>query len=540
MSEEIKEAKKRGRKKKSEGNTEEIENIKKETFSEEVKEVKKRGRKPKTEKQKELKTLEKVEEVEIAKKDKKGEEIIKEEVKEIEKVEKNDKVFEKNSERTAKEYEKTERYEKNEKYSDENHQNEEKLIKEILNANVTNLKKMAKEYNIPNFSVMTKYDLVNAVLIEKGKEIGKTYGYGKLDIMGEGSFGFLRNTTIGPDVYVSISQIKRFFLRNEDIVFGELRVPIGTERNYGILKVLLVNGDLPDKSLERPFFDDLIPSYPDKKINLGSGELSSRIIDLISPIGKGQRGLIVAPPKAGKTVLLSTLANDIIKYNPEIDVWILLIDERPEEVTDIKENVKEAEVYAATFDENPNVHTQVTENVLEMAKREVERGKDILILMDSLTRLARSYNITIPSSGKLISGGIDPNALYYPKRFLGAARNIKNGGSLTIIATALIETGSKMDDVIFEEFKGTGNMEIILSRALEQLRIFPAMDVLKSGTRREELLISRDKLEKIWRLRRELNQMSEVEGVKRLIELIKSYKSNEELLEDLYSKSSSK
>ena len=533
MSEEIKEVKKRGRKKKSEGNTEEIENIKKETFSEEVKEVKKRGRKPKTEKQKELKTLEKVEEVEIAKEDKKGEEIIKEEVKEIEKVEKNDKVFEKNSERTEKEYEKTERHEKNEKYSDENHQNEEKLIKEILNTNVTNLKKMAKEYNIPNFSVMTKYDLVNAVLIEKGKEIGKTYGYGKLDIMGEGSFGFLRNTTIGPDVYVSISQIKRFFLRNEDIVFGELRVPIGTERNYGILKVLLVNGDLPDKSLERPFFDDLIPSYPDKKINLGSGELSSRIIDLISPIGKGQRGLIVAPPKAGKTVLLSTLANDIIKYNPEIDVWILLIDERPEEVTDIKENVKEAEVYAATFDENPNVHTQVTENVLEMAKREVERGKDILILMDSLTRLARSYNITIPSSGKLISGGIDPNALYYPKRFLGAARNIKNGGSLTIIATALIETGSKMDDVIFEEFKGTGNMEIILSRALEQLRIFPAMDVLKSGTRREELLISRDKLEKIWRLRRELNQMSEIEGVKRLIELIKSYKNNEELLEDL-------
>ena len=540
MSEEIKEVKKRGRKKKSEGNTEEIENIKKETFSEEVKEVKKRGRKPKTEKQKELKTLEKVEEVEIAKEDKKGEEIIKEEVKEIEKVEKNDKVFEKNFERTEKEYEKTERHEKNEKYSDENHQNEEKLIKEILNTNVTNLKKMAKEYNIPNFSVMTKYDLVNAVLIEKGKEIGKTYGYGKLDIMGEGSFGFLRDTTIGPDVYVSISQIKRFFLRNEDIVFGELRVPIGTERNYGILKVLLVNGDLPDKSLERPFFDDLIPSYPDKKINLGNGEISSRIIDLISPIGKGQRGLIVAPPKAGKTVLLSTLANDIIKYNPEIDVWILLIDERPEEVTDIKENVKEAEVYAATFDENPNVHTQVTENVLEMAKREVERGKDILILMDSLTRLARSYNITIPSSGKLISGGIDPNALYYPKRFLGAARNIKNGGSLTIIATALIETGSKMDDVIFEEFKGTGNMEIILSRALEQLRIFPAMDVLKSGTRREELLIPKDKLEKIWRLRRELNQMSEVEGIKRLIELIKSYKNNEELLEDLYSKSSSK
>ncbi len=416
----------------------------------------------------------------------------------------------------------------------ENSDSEEEMIREILSQNVTKLKKMAKEYKIGSFSGMSKFELINAILIEKGKERGKTYGFGKLDVIGEGNYGFLRNTSIGPDVYVSISQIKRFFLRNEDIVFGELRIPIGTEKNYGILKVLLVNGDLPEKSLERPYFDDLVPSYPEEKLNLGSGEISSRIIDLISPIGKGQRGLIVAPPKAGKTVLLSTLANDIIKYNPEIDVWILLIDERPEEVTDIKENVKDAEVYSATFDEDPRVHTEVTENVLQMAKRQVERGKDILILMDSLTRLARSYNITIPSSGKLISGGIDPNALYYPKRFLGAARNIKNGGSLTIIATALVETGSRMDEVIFEEFKGTGNMEIILSRTLEQLRIFPAIDVLKSGTRREELLIPRENLEKIWKLRRELNEMSEVEGMKNLIELIKKYKNNDELLEDLY------
>lgn len=416
----------------------------------------------------------------------------------------------------------------------ENSDSEEEMIREILSQNVTKLKKMAKEYKIGSFSGMSKLELINAILIEKGKERGKTYGFGKLDVIGEGNYGFLRNTSIGPDVYVSISQIKRFFLRNEDIVFGELRIPIGTEKNYGILKVLLVNGDLPEKSLERPYFDDLVPTYPDEKLNLGGGEISSRIIDLISPIGKGQRGLIVAPPKAGKTVLLSTLANDIIKYNPEIDVWILLIDERPEEVTDIKENVKDAEVYSATFDEDPRVHTEVTENVLQMAKRQVERGKDILILMDSLTRLARSYNITIPSSGKLISGGIDPNALYYPKRFLGAARNIKNGGSLTIIATALVETGSRMDEVIFEEFKGTGNMEIILSRTLEQLRIFPAIDVLKSGTRREELLIPRENLEKIWKLRRELNEMSEVEGMKNLIELIKKYKNNDELLEDLY------
>ena len=417
---------------------------------------------------------------------------------------------------------------------DENLNYEEKMIKDILSENVTKLKKMAKEYKIEGFSGMSKLELINAILIKKGEERGKTYGFGKLDVIGDGNYGFLRNTSIGPDVYVSISQIKRFFLRNEDIVFGELRIPIGTEKNYGILKVLLVNGDLPEKSLERPYFDDLVPSYPDEKLNLGGGEISSRIIDLISPIGKGQRGLIVAPPKAGKTVLLSTLANDIIKYNPEIDVWILLIDERPEEVTDIKENVKDAEVYSATFDEDPRVHTEVTENVLQMAKRQVERGKDILILMDSLTRLARSYNITIPSSGKLISGGIDPNALYYPKRFLGAARNIKNGGSLTIIATALVETGSRMDEVIFEEFKGTGNMEIILSRTLEQLRIFPAIDVLKSGTRREELLIPRQNLEKIWKLRRELNEMTEVEGIRNLIELIKKYKNNDELLEDLY------
>ncbi len=416
----------------------------------------------------------------------------------------------------------------------ENLSAEEEMIKDILSQNVTKLKKMAKEYKIENFSGMSKLELINAILIEKGKERGKTYGFGKLDVIGDGNYGFLRNTSIGPDVYVSISQIKRFFLRNEDIVFGELRIPIGTEKNYGILKVLLVNGDLPEKSLERPYFDDLIPSYPDEKLNLGGGEISSRIIDLISPIGKGQRGLIVAPPKAGKTVLLSTLANDIIKYNPEIDVWILLIDERPEEVTDIKENVKDAEVYSATFDEDPRVHTEVTENVLQMAKRQVERGKDILILMDSLTRLARSYNITIPSSGKLISGGIDPNALYYPKRFLGAARNIKKGGSLTIIATALIETGSRMDEVIFEEFKGTGNMEIILSRTLEQLRIFPAIDVLKSGTRREDLLIPKENLEKIWKLRRELSEMSEVEGMRNLIELIKRYRSNDELLENLY------
>ena len=411
----------------------------------------------------------------------------------------------------------------------------EELIKEILSMNITTLKKMAKEYKIENYTTMNKTDLINHILIEKGNDNGKIYGFGKLERFNDG-YGFLRETTVEADIYISASQIRRFYMRNDDIIFGELRIPVGDEKNYGMIKVLLINGDLAEKSKERPIFDDLIPSYPNEKVNLGEGEISSRIIDIISPIGKGQRALIVSPPKVGKTTLLSTLANDIIKYNPDLDVWILLIDERPEEVTDIRENVKDAEVYAATFDEEPKVHIQVTENVLEMAKREVEKGKNIVILMDSLTRLARSYNIVIPSSGKVLTGGIDPNALYYPKRFLGAARNIKNGGSLTIIATALVDTGSKMDEVIFEEFKGTGNMEIILSRTLQQLRIFPAIDILKSGTRREELLISKKNLEKIWKLREELAKEDEITGMKKLKQLIEEYKSNDEMLNKIYNK----
>ena len=411
----------------------------------------------------------------------------------------------------------------------------EELIKEILSMNITTLKKMAKEYKIENYTTMNKTDLINHILIEKGNDNGKVYGFGKLERFNDG-YGFLRETTVEADIYISASQIRRFYMRNDDIIFGELRIPVGDEKNYGMIKVLLINGDLAEKSKERPIFDDLIPSYPNEKVNLGEGEISSRIIDIISPIGKGQRALIVSPPKVGKTTLLSTLANDIIKYNPDLDVWILLIDERPEEVTDIRENVKDAEVYAATFDEEPKVHIQVTENVLEMAKREVEKGKNIVILMDSLTRLARSYNIVIPSSGKVLTGGIDPNALYYPKRFLGAARNIKNGGSLTIIATALVDTGSKMDEVIFEEFKGTGNMEIILSRTLQQLRIFPAIDILKSGTRREELLISKKNLEKIWKLREELAKEDEITGMKKLKQLIEEYKSNDEMLKKIYNK----
>ncbi|MBE2989480.1 transcription termination factor Rho [Sneathia vaginalis] len=409
---------------------------------------------------------------------------------------------------------------------------EVKILNELLSYKTTKLRELAKKHNIPNYKSMIREDLINNLCVKLAEEQGKLYAFGTLDILNDG-YGFLRNTGLDADVYVSISQIRKIALRQGDIICGEIRVPIGTEKNYGLIKIEFINSDTIDKALNRPIFDELIPSYPNERINLGEGEVSSRLIDLISPIGKGQRGLIVAPPKGGKTVLLTTLANDIIKYNKDIDVWILLIDERPEEVTDIKETVKEAEVYSATFDEDPNIHIKVTEKVLEAAKIEVEKGKNILILMDSLTRLARSYNVVIPSSGKIISGGIDPKALYMPKKFLGAARNIRNGGSLTIIATALIETGSRMDEVIFEEFKGTGNMEIILDRTLQQLRLFPAIDILKSGTRKEELLYSKSELEAIWSLRKKLMKCNEAEALKYMLDLIKKYPTNKELIDNI-------
>ncbi len=405
-------------------------------------------------------------------------------------------------------------------------------MNELLKYKTTKLRELAKEHDIDNYKSMIREDLINHLCIKLAEEQGKIYTFGTLDILNDG-YGFLRNTTINADVYVSISQIKKIALRQGDVICGEVRVPIGTEKNYGLIKIEFINSDTIDKALNRPVFDELTPAYANEKINLGEGDISSRLIDIITPIGKGQRGLIVAPPKGGKTVLLTTLANDIIKYNKDIDVWILLIDERPEEVTDIKENVKEAEVYSATFDEDPTIHIRVTEKVLEAAKIEVEKGKNILILMDSLTRLARSYNIVIPSSGKIISGGIDPKALYMPKKFLGAARNIRNGGSLTIIATALIETGSRMDDVIFEEFKGTANMEIILDRTLQQLRLFPAIDIIKSGTRREDLLYSKKDLEAIWALRKKLMKCNEAEALKYMLDLLKRYPTNKELLENI-------
>lgn len=360
---------------------------------------------------------------------------------------------------------------------------------------------------------------------------GIALGWGNLNVMADG-YGFLRDTNVGKDVYVSATQVKRFKLRNEDSVIGEVREPVGTEKNYGLRKVLLVNGSTTTKAEARVPFDELKPAYPTEQLKLetDSKNVSGRIIDLIAPIGKGQRGLIVAPPKAGKTVLISDLANSIIENNKNVEVWILLIDERPEEVTDIKESVKGAQVFASTFDEDPRNHIKITEMILDRAKRKLEDGEHVVILMDSLTRLARAYNIVIPSSGKLISGGIDPSALYYPKKFFGAARNIRDGGSLTIIATALIDTGSKMDDVIFEEFKGTGNLEIQLDRTLAELRIYPAIDIQKSGTRKEELLIPKNKLEKIWAIRRHMAQLDKVNATKKLIDKIVETKNNEELL----------
>lgn len=362
---------------------------------------------------------------------------------------------------------------------------------------------------------------------------GIALGWGSLNIMADG-YGFLRETNVGKDIYVSASQIKRFKLRSEDLVVGEVREPVGEEKNYGLKKVLLVNGNTTTKAEARVPFDELKPAYPTEQLKLetDSKNISGRIIDLIAPIGKGQRGLIVAPPKAGKTVLISDIANSIIENNKDVEVWILLIDERPEEVTDIKESVKGAEVFSSTFDEDPKNHIKITEMVLERAKRKLENGEHIVILMDSLTRLARAYNIVIPSSGKLISGGIDPSALYYPKKFFGAARNIRGGGSLTIIATALIDTGSKMDDVIFEEFKGTGNLEIQLDRTLAELRVYPAIDIQRSGTRKEELLLSKKDLEKIWAIRRHIAQLDKVNATRKLIDRIEATKNNRELLSE--------
>ena len=398
------------------------------------------------------------------------------------------------------------------------------LLKELL--------EIAKQLGLTIKSGIKKNEIKE--LIEKDIESkeGTDIAWGVLEVLPDG-YGFLRGTSVEKDIYVSASQVRKFKLRTEDRVVGEVREPSGDEKNYALKKVLLVNDGTLEAAESRVPFEELIPAYPTEKFTLetDSKNISGRIIDLIAPIGRGQRALIIAPPKAGKTMLISSLANSIMQTSKDVEVWILLIDERPEEVTDIKETVIGAQVFASTFDEDPKNHIKVTESILERAKRKVENGENIVILMDSLTRLARAYNIVIPSSGKLISGGIDPTALYYPKNFFGTARNIRGGGSLTIIATVLVDTGSKMDDIIYEEFKSTGNCDIHLDRNLAELRLFPAIDIQRSGTRKEELLIPKKELESIWKIRRHLAKFDKAESLKRLVDTLKSTQSNKSMLE---------
>ncbi|HEX6644019.1 MAG TPA: transcription termination factor Rho [Gemmatimonadales bacterium] len=406
-------------------------------------------------------------------------------------------------------------------------------IAELKQKSVAELHSLAEELNITNYSGLRKQDLIFKIeqsLLDKDTVIR---GEGVLEILPEG-YGFLRsqdwNYLYGPDdIYVSPSQIKRFDLRTGDTVMGQVRPPKEGERYLALLKVESVNFEEPEKTKHRIGFDNLKPRYPDGRIRLErkNGDLSMRVVDLLSPIGKGQRGLIVAPPKAGKTILMQKLANAISENHPEIVLIVLLIDERPEEVTDMEENVK-AEVISSTFDEPADRHVQVADMVIEKAKRLVEHGRDVVILLDSITRLARAHNVVVPHSGKILSGGVDANALQKPKRFFGAARNIDKGGSLTIIATALIDTGSRMDEVIFEEFKGTGNMELVLDRRLADRRIYPAIDIQRTSTRKEELLMDKDELNRVYLLRNFLADMPPVEALEFLLERMKRTKNNKE------------
>ncbi len=411
-------------------------------------------------------------------------------------------------------------------------------IAELKAKSVTDLHEMAEELNIQNYSGLRKQDLI--FRIEQNLLDSETIlrAEGVLEILPEG-YGFLRsqdwNYLYGPDdIYVSPSQIKRFDLRTGDTVLGQVRPPKEGERYLALLKVELVNAEDPENSKHRISFDNLRPRYPEDRIRLerGDGDIANRVLDLISPTGKGQRGLIVSPPKAGKTILLQKMANAINENHPEVHLIVLLIDERPEEVTDMEEHVK-AEVISSTFDEPADRHTQVADMVIEKAKRLVEHKRDVVILLDSITRLARAYNVVVPHSGKILSGGVDANALHKPKRFFGSARNLEEGGSLTIIATALIETGSRMDEVIFEEFKGTGNMEIVLDRHIADKRIFPAIDINKSGTRREELLLDAKELNRLYLLRNFLADMPPAESIEFLLGRMKRTKDNAEFLNSM-------
>ena len=408
-------------------------------------------------------------------------------------------------------------------------------LAELENMKLKELYELAKQYKVSYYSKLNKKELIFAILKGQAEQDGLMFMEGVLEIISSEGFGFLRPINYLPsseDIYISASQIRRFDLRNGDKVSGKVRPPKENERYHGLLHVEAVNGEDPDTSKERPHFPALTPLYPEQKIELETspGKISSRIIDLISPVGFGQRGLIVAPPKAGKTSLLKEVANSIAENHPDVELIVLLIDERPEEVTDIERSVK-AEVVSSTFDEVPENHIKVAELVLERAMRLVEHKKDVVILMDSITRLARAYNLVIPPSGRTLSGGIDPAAFHRPKRFFGAARNIEEGGSLTILATALVETGSRMDDVIYEEFKGTGNMELHLDRKLAERRIFPAIDIRRSGTRKEELLIPREHLDKLWAIRKSMTESAEF--VDHFIRRIRETKTNIDFFESI-------
>jgi transcription termination factor Rho len=409
---------------------------------------------------------------------------------------------------------------------------------ELKKLKISELTTMAKDFNIEGASGMPKQELVFSLLQAHSERNGFISGEGVLEILPDG-FGFLRapdaNYLPGPDdIYVSPSQIRRFNLRKGDTIAGQIRPPKDSERYFALLKVEKVNHEDPEIAREKILFDNLTPLYPNDRISLETNaeNLSSRIMDLMTPIGKGQRGLIVAPPRTGKTMLLQNIANSVTANDPDIHKIVLLIDERPEEVTDMARSV-EAEVISSTFDEPPQRHVQVAEMVIEKAKRLVEHKLDVLILLDSITRLARAYNAVVPPSGKILSGGLDSNALHKPKRFFGAARNVEEGGSLTIIATALIDTGSRMDEVIFEEFKGTGNMEIHLDRKLSDRRVFPSIDINRSGTRKEELLIEQAVLNRIWILRKLLAPLTPVDSMEFLLEKIKGTKDNKEFLDSM-------
>lgn len=409
-------------------------------------------------------------------------------------------------------------------------------LTELKKKDITELSELALEFNIENASNMRRQDLIFSILETHAGSDGQIYGAGVLETLPDG-FGFLRapdyNYLPGPDdIYVSPAQIRRFGLRTGDTISGQIRPPKDGERYFALLKVNEINHETADAQKGKILFDNLTPLYPDERLVLETQpeRYSTRIIDLISPIGKGQRALITAPPRTGKTILMQEIANAITTNHPEVILIVLLIDERPEEVTDMQRSVK-GEVISSTFDEPATRHVQVAEMVIEKAKRLVEHKKDVVILLDSITRLARAYNSVVPPSGKILSGGVDSNALHRPKRFFGAARNIEQGGSLTIVGTALIDTGSRMDEVIFEEFKGTGNMELVLDRKLSDRRIFPSLDINKSGTRKEELLMTPEMLQRVWLLRKVMNPLSTIDAMEWLLDKMKGSKTNKEFID---------